>query len=155
MRLNEFDYQIEEPPGPKSIDLWAGQQNKVYTLFLSVTGVINNLPYRPERAEIWIGNYPIHEVGSKVTIERSGNTDRYAVKCDCIGLYPMVIQPPKDFKTVELDCQALAPELVTERDRHKIPGAKIILGSCNMVDFDNRCSMTLIRSADGEDYANV
>ncbi|NVK20679.1 MAG: hypothetical protein HWE30_18465 [Methylocystaceae bacterium] len=155
MRLNEFDHQIEEPPGPKSIDLWAGQQNKVYTLFLRVTGVINNLPYRPERAEIWIGNYPIHEVGSKITIESSGNMGRYIVNCDCVGLYPMVIQPPEDFKTVELNCRALAPELVTERDRYKIPGAEIILGSCNMVDFDNRCSMTLIRSADGEDYANV
>ncbi|WP_417794717.1 hypothetical protein [Terasakiella pusilla] len=159
MRLTEFDYQVEEPPGPKSIDVWAGQQTKIYTMFLRVTGVIN-LSYQPELTEIWIGQYPIHESGSNISINCLGGKDGYTVMCDCFGLYPMVIEPPRDFKTVELNCRALAPELVTERDRYKIPGAEIILGSCNMVDFDNRCSMTLIRSADkretdGGDYANV
>ncbi|GGF73353.1 hypothetical protein GCM10011332_29260 [Terasakiella brassicae] len=160
MRINEFDYQIEEPKGLKSIDVWAGQQTKIYTLFLRVMGVLDNLTYQPEMPEIWIGNYLINETGSQITVEKSAEKDGYAVKFSCFGLYPMVIEPPHDFETVERNSRALSPELVTERDRHKIPGAHIFVGSCNVVDFDNRCSMTLIRSAekreiDGGDNANV
>jgi len=149
MRLRDFT-TTPYPDLTRSEEIEENSSTKIITIFLRIMGTLN-LSYRPKEKWIQIYDRPVNEFGSNISIERLGMGDGYLIMADCYGIYPIIVDDGsggETFKSVILTAEKSKPYLWTERGRHKFDDVQIYVGSCQMTDFDNRQSMTLIRSAE-------
>ncbi|WP_417794685.1 hypothetical protein [Terasakiella pusilla] len=146
MRLKDFT-TTPYPDHTRSAEIEENSSTKIFTVFLRITGTLN-LSYRPKEKWVQIYDLPVNEFGSDISIERLGMGDGYLIMADCYGIYPIIVDDGENFKSVILTAENSMPYLWTERGRHKFDDVQIHVGSCQMTDFDNRQSITLIRSVE-------
>ena len=146
MRLKDFT-TAPYPNHSRSIDIEENTGTKIYTVFLRITGTLN-LSYKPKQQWLYLIDRPVNEYGSDITVEALGMNDGYLVMVDCFGIYPIIVTEGENYQAVIETAENSKPELWTERGMHSIDDLNIYVGSSQMTDFDNKQSMTLIRSAE-------